>query len=335
MGILGFFSELCYIQSKAAASGAAKRLMGNAPAIAGRRKDMPVHINLPLQWVHEQSLWLDCFVAARIHPELGLDAASLALDDSWHKKTAARFAEAGLSCSIHLPFLGLDPAEPDDSASAAAREALRRGADIARIYRAAHMIGHPYYRPPKAGREKDSIGGAWLEKSLQTWPEMARRGECTLFLENTYERNPASLCALVAAVNAHCSGVETGICFDIGHWSAFAGCQSHHELAGWLLSCMGLKLHLHLHDNDGSADQHLGLGQGRIPFPFLFDILSSRERTVTATLEPHSIEAVAASCRWFAAHPDAAAFLDWQAPLLELLPLEQLESLINTRSADG
>ena len=284
-------------------------------------------VTLPLSWIHEQPLWLEWFTEGRVHPELGLDMESLYLPDSWHESMAERFREARLACSVHLPFLGIDPADSDDAAALAARKHILRGTELAALYGAIHMIGHPWYRPRRPGRENDAIDGRWMAMSLALWPRIPSVGNAPLFFENTYETGPEALAALaVAAGGAKDSGSPAvGVCFDLGHWHAFAGCKREEELLPWLDAYAGLPLHLHLHDNDGTDDQHLGLGRGNVPFAALFALLASRGTDVTATLEPHDVEAFAASIAWLEKHDAIARRIGWQKPRMEAFPLGEIE----------
>lgn len=287
---------------------------------------MPCFINLPLRWVYDRNIWTDWFLAGRIAPEFGLDAVSITLADSWHEKLAARFRDAGLPCSVHLPFMGVNPAVPDAGKARASLSALRRGAEIAKIYGAKHMVGHPYYL---ALNQEGEIDADWLAKSRAAWPELPQIAEAPLFLENTYETSPKALAALAEAVrDAAADGPGIGICFDLGHWHSFAQKHAPEELTPWLDAFGPHKLHLHLHDNDGSSDQHQGLGQGTVPFDALFASLASRGKPVTATLEPHDVGAFIASIRWLAEHADVAAALGWEPPHVEALPLDEIAAQI-------
>ncbi len=280
---------------------------------------MPCFVNLPLRWVYNQSAWTGWFINGRIAPEFGLDLVSIDLPDAWHKDLAKRFRDAGLACAVHLPFLGIDPADPDAAKAATARKALRRGAELARIHGAAHMIGHPYYR-----LDDRNIDGQWLEKSLLAWPALPEIGNAPLFLENTYERSPRPLVALLEGLRRS-SGPAAGVCFDLGHWHAFAGKSLEQELDPWLDAFAPYAMHLHLHDNNGSHDEHLGMGGGSVPFEALFARLEARGKKVSATLEPHNVESFAGSIAWLASHRAIAASLGWEAPRMEYLPLDEIE----------
>ena len=290
---------------------------------------MLCYINLPLFWLREQPAWTDWFVGGRIAPELGLDNASLALPDPWHRDMAAKFRDAGLPCAVHLPFLGVDPGDPDQVKAGLSRDALCRGAELTGIYGAKHMIGHPYFRIKMNGLSLERDMGRWMEQSLAAWPDLPAIAGAPLFLENTYEYSPDAVAALVAALQEGAAGGPgIGVCFDVGHWHAFAKKSRPEELDPWLDAFCPFALHLHLHDNDGTYDQHRGLGRGDVPFDALFARLEERGKTVTATLEPHDTEALVVSARWLDGHAKAAEAIGWQRPLLEALPLGEIEKNI-------
>lgn len=295
---------------------------------------MPCFVNLPLRWMHTQPLWVDWFARGHIAPELGLDLEALQLPRAWHKDTASKFRDAGLATSVHLPFFGVDPCNLDDGAAAAARDQLKKGAELAALYGAEHMIGHPYYRNRKEGREADDVGGRWMEMSLKAWPDLPDIGGAHLFLENTYEKGPEAVAALVGRLNAdrpgRGEGPAIGVCFDVGHWHCFAGCKSEEELAPWVDAFALFALHLHLHDNDGTFDQHRGLGDGNIPLTGLFRALAAREKKVTVTLEPHDVEALVRSVEWFEANPGEAGASGWLKPEMSALPLAEIADNIAT-----
>ena len=287
---------------------------------------MPCFINLPLRWIHGRNAWAEWFIAGRMAPEFGLDAESLALPDSWHEALAVRFRKAGLPCSVHLPFMGINPSVPDRAEAGEARAALRRGAELAGIYGAKHMVGHPYYlAPDQPPRAEGDVDAGWMERSLAAWPDLPGIAGAPLFLENTYETSPKALAALVGALQEDAAGGPgIGVCFDIGHWHAFAKKKKPEEIAPWLDAFQPFRLHLHLHDNDGGFDQHIGLGLGDIPLMALFAELSTRDKAVTATLEPHDVTALVASASWMEACKEAATAVDWKQPSLDALPLNEI-----------
>lgn len=293
---------------------------------------MPCFVNLPARWLHRQPKWLDWFIAGNIAPEIGFDDVSLTLPDSWHKEVAARLHGEGIACAAHLPFLGINPADPDPERVKDSRRALRRGAGLARIYGARHMIAHPYfpsYGPAREGREEDDAHGGWMRRSLAAWPEIAEIGGSPLFLENTYEKTPEAIAALVALLQKEKRPEGAiGVCFDLGHWHAFAGLKEPEDLDPWLDAFAPHALHLHLHDNTGESDSHVALGVGTVPFDAFFERLLSRGKKVTATLEPHDANAFAGSVAWLSGRRKIAACIAWEEPRMAALPLAEMQKNI-------
>ena len=294
---------------------------------------MTCFTNMPLYWIHANKRWVDWFIAGNISPELGIDCDSVLLPDSWHRDLAARFHAAGLRCSVHLPFMETEPCSPDPALRAASRAKLHRAAAIAKIYKAAHMIGHPYFRAESDAAPHGGPSAAWMEHALATWQDMPDIANAPLFLENTYEHAPAPVAALVAALCAArgetpLERASVGICFDIGHWHSFAGCTHPAELEPWLEAFAPFRLHLHLHDNTGEGDFHMGMGAGTIPLPALFASLAARRKKVTASLEPHDITAFLASVSWLDAHPDVARAIAWQGANIGSMPLDEIEKTL-------
>lgn len=282
---------------------------------------MVCFVNLPLRWIAHDERWLEWFLAEGVAPELGIDAVSLGLDRSWHQAIAQRLQAAGLPCSVHLPFFDLSPGAEDAELLELSRTRLHQAAELARLYRAAHMVGHPDFIAKRDGRQ----GGetipdvGWLARSRESWEPLPRLAEAPLFLENTYERSPRPLLALLEDL-----GLETtGICLDVGHWNHFAGGGVRQDLPFWVATLAPYLRHLHLHDNDGSADQHLGLGEGNIAFPLLLTALKEGNLSPSVTLEPHTGKDFAIMAAWFAAHPEAGAQLGWSPLRRSELPIPQ------------
>ncbi len=271
---------------------------------------MVCFINLPLRWVAHDPHWLDWFIARGISPELGIDAQALALDDDWHATVAQKLRTAGLSCSVHLPFFDMAPGIGVAAVLTLSRERLRRAADLARLYGAAHMVGHPDFRAARDGVDarEDAPCAAWLERSADSWRSLPERAEAPLFLENTYERSPFALKALLDYI----ANPAIGLCFDVGHWHHFADGVRQRNLSDWLRVLAPVLRHLHVHDNDGSADQHRGLGQGSIPFALFLEELQKNKLSPSVTLEPHTAEDLDLTAVWFEEHAGAQALFGWK-----------------------
>lgn len=259
-------------------------------------------VNLPLRYIARDPRYLATFITRGLHPELGMDARSLdALDPAWHRETASRLRESGLSCAVHLPFFDLQPGAMDPRILEATRRRLIHAFEIARIYEPRHLIGHAWYFETLHRIFFD----AWLDNSASTWEalHLSWPDHPPLYLENTFEPSPEPLASLLGILASR--GVEGfGICLDLGHWHSFAqGCRLN-DVGRWLDAFSPYLGHLHLHDNTGSDDQHLGLGQGNIPWPEVFAGLSARGLRPTLTLEPHTEEDLDHSLAFISLHPE-------------------------------
>ncbi|MBF0480918.1 MAG: sugar phosphate isomerase/epimerase [Desulfovibrionaceae bacterium] len=270
-------------------------------------------VNLALRALHREPSRLDSFADKRLNPELGMDPLMLdSLPPAWHRETAGRIADAGLACSVHLPFFDLQPGSVDPLVLAAARTRLRQAVDTAAIYQPRHLIAHAaydrflYIHSYQDWRDRAARSFAL---ALEGWPEHP-----PLFLENTHETNPVHVAGLADALAELSPGpVRTGICFDLGHWFSFGqGCVKKH-LAEWFDVFAPHLGHLHLHDNDGAFDQHLGLGRGGIPWEAVFGELARRSLTPTVTFEPHTPEDIEHTLEFAAEHPDWFARLGAEA----------------------
>lgn len=265
----------------------------------------PFHVNLPVRYILRTPHYVDRFVAKSIHPEIGIDSHCLdTLDLGTHQQIAQRFHDAGLTCSVHLPFADLHPGSEDDLILDATRRRLDKALRIARLYSPTHLITHPHIQPhtlTDVAREQHARRIETYRRVILNWPDHP-----PLYFENTREPTPNLLpdllTALSTALPATYSGT-IGICFDIGHWHAFSHGHRNADLGRWMLALSPWLAHLHLHDNTGMGDEHLGLGQGSIPLDQLASLLQELHLTPTVTLEPHSEEAFSHSLRYLSEHP--------------------------------
>ncbi|MDR1242828.1 MAG: sugar phosphate isomerase/epimerase [Deltaproteobacteria bacterium] len=287
---------------------------------------MEFFVNLPLAWIYREEAWLDRFFgyAARndlehaFGLELGLDEVSLALPLSWHQKIAARILEQGSFCSVHLPFFMLPPGNVQNRPQGRkSLDILCRAAEMADIFAARHLIGHPGYSAAtdasafveRKGAAEGFPSEAWLDYSAAAWEKVAGIASGRLFLENTHESDPLPLLALLDRLTCGQNGRKIALCFDIGHWHCFAGGSALHNLEGWVKAFKPYLGHLHLHDNDGTLDQHLGLGCAAIPFGLFFPLLVSLNLYPSFTLEPHGLSDLDASLAWMGQNSEMRRWL--------------------------
>lgn len=264
------------------------------------------YVNLNLRVADRDPALVLRHLEGGVPPELGLDPVLMdAKTPAWHRELAKRLADAGLPCTLHLPFFDLQPGSADARIRTATRDRLLAALETAAIYAPDRMVGHSAYNrflyirsfSDWAARAADTWAAV-----LAVWPEHP-----PLCLENTHEADPATVTGAVAALRERLPEKErerVGICFDIGHWHSFAGGSVRGDLADWVAAFAPYLLHMHLHDNDGAFDEHLGPGQGSIPFDALFELLARHGLRPTVTFEPHSSAAYAQALAFARSRPD-------------------------------
>jgi sugar phosphate isomerase/epimerase len=265
------------------------------------------YVNLPLRYLAEEPEYLDLCAERGLWPELGLDALALDhLDQAFLRGVARRLRQAGLRCSVHLPFLDLRPGSVDPLLAQATRQRLLGALEAARILGPDLMIAHAGY----SALTYELFFDAWLDTSAATWTLLHESWpqHPPIYLENTFETGPGPLARLLDLLCGRVPGF--GACLDLGHWHSFAGGSAKRDLGPWLDGLAERLGHLHLHDNSGDGDEHLGLGRGCIPWEEAFAALAARGLTPGFTLEPHTREDLDASLAFMAQRPE------WFAPHL-------------------
>lgn len=264
------------------------------------------YVNLNLRVADREPALVQRHLTGKVPPELGLDPLLMdAKTPAWHKELARRLDDAGLPCTLHLPFFDLQPGSADARIRAATRDRLRAALETATLYAPDRLIGHAAYNRFLYMRSFAD----WAERAADTWATVLAGwpGHPPLCLENTHETEPGMVSGAVAALRERLPGdcrEHVGICFDIGHWHSFAAGAVRHDLERWIEAFAPFLLHMHLHDNDGSFDQHLGPGEGSIPFEALFSALARHGLHPTVTFEPHSSTAYAKALDFARSRPE-------------------------------
>ncbi len=258
----------------------------------------PCFVNAPLARL--AAGLVDEFVGRRLQPEIGLNGDTLlAVGRHRMAEIARRLQGAGLGCTLHAPFSGLDPAAPEQASRLRAREALERAFACIPLFRPRIMVVHPHLVDAPPGIEER------VAVSARFWAPLVALAEgvgTVVAFENTYERSPAAHLALLERL----ASPAARFCLDTGHLLCFAatGWQE------WLATPLAGRLaHLHLHDNDGTADQHLAPGRGRFDFAGLLAFLRRRGLRATVTLEPHSRTEFEAALAAVTSDPALAGYL--------------------------
>lgn len=238
-------------------------------------------VNAPFEQLYEGDL-LELFLINNLQPEIGLENNSIwDLDIDAYRKTADRFQEKGLSCTLHAPFFDLSPGGFDRRVVEVTRDKLGRAFALLPVFQPESIVCHLGFEENKHRNKFD----LWLPTAVETWQqllEVADRYNTPVMFENTYETGPEIHKILFEQLAAP----NLGFCLDTGHLTAFAGTSWQpwlEQLHPWLGQ-------LHLHDNDGAGDNHLALGQGIFDFQELFLFLENKQVSPLITLEPHTEE---------------------------------------------
>lgn len=259
-----------------------------------------LHVHVPYRQLEATVPFL---LEHRLQPEIafkGSDLDQLSWDSLRH--TGRQLAAAGLACTVHAPFMDLNPGALEPLVFAATRHRFAQSINAAQALGARLLVFHPGYDSWKYGGQ-DHL---WLEQSQLFWPpllEQAAQAGCRMVLENVFEARTETLVTLLDSLDSPL----LGHCFDIGHWHLFAEVS----LAEWF-AALGPRLsHLHLHDNFGKYDEHLPVGEGRIDFASLFSLVSTLPQQPTMALEAHSQEALLRSMSGLCPHLMPAASADF------------------------
>lgn len=240
-----------------------------------------VQVNIPFTMLYES--YLDRFIEHRLNPEIGFDAEAL---DRYSLSDFGRIAKtlhnAGLSITLHGPFVDLSPGSPDPKISRVTRSRFEQVLRLVPLFRPKTVVFHIGYDKKRYYFIRD----IWIEKSLEMWSWFAERVQnegASLMLENVYEHGPDDVRVLFETLGRQ----RVGFCLDTGHQAVF----SRVSLDAWVDSLEPFIGQLHLHDNSGNQDDHLALGMGTIDFQGLFRRLNPiRDNPPFITLEPHTEE---------------------------------------------
>ena len=237
-----------------------------------------VQIHMPFHMLRDR--YLPMVLKERINPEISFNHETLDRfrpDD--YRKVAVALLDAGLTTTIHAPFMDLRPGALDPKIRRATADRLRQVFDLAPDFRPRSIVCHPSFD----GRYYVSTEALWLENSIDTWRPflaLAEGMDTLIALENVYETDPHLLKELLCSLHSP----HICFCFDTGHFNVFAKAP----LEEWISQLGALIGQLHLHDNHGITDEHLPPGEGNFPFGDLLQKLRDMGRRPIITLEAHS-----------------------------------------------
>ncbi|NVO00804.1 MAG: sugar phosphate isomerase/epimerase [Geobacteraceae bacterium] len=238
-----------------------------------------IHAHVPFPQVQ---LNLDFMLSKGVHPEIFFTGEMLdnALPEEIESVATALHA-SGLSCTIHSPFMDLNPGSDELLIREATRRRFKQICDAALILRPLSMVFHPGYDRWRYGEKQ----AAWLGHSIETFSEVLRQTEpigCTIAIENIFEEEPSTLLALIESF----SDKRVRHCFDVGHWNLFHAPKI--GLKEWFNALGAHMGHLHIHDNSGTRDDHAPIGEGNIDFELYFSLVKQYAPDAIWALEAHS-----------------------------------------------
>lgn len=223
---------------------------------------------------------LPFFLERRLNPEIMFSAQALdALAPEELAAAAGALKGAGLSCTIHAPFVDLNPGSFEKLLRDATVHRFGQVLDAAEILGPEVMVFHPGFDRWRYGEAFEQ----WLELSVPVWRGvLGRAGEIgtVIAVENIFEEEPSTLQALFEALG------EPGLrhCFDVGHWNLFKKVS----MEQWF-EALGEKVaEVHIHDNRGTKDDHAPPGEGAIDFDCFFGLMERYAPDAAYTIEAHS-----------------------------------------------
>jgi len=225
---------------------------------------------------------LPFFLERRLNPEIFFSGESLeALVPGELAATAGLLKDAGLSCTIHAPFMDLNPGSLERLLRGATMRRFSQVLDAAEILRPEVMVFHPGFDRWRYGEATE----LWLEHSVVAWRSVLERARgigTVIAVENIFEEEPSTLKALFDAVE----DPLLRHCFDVGHWNLFrkVGMEQWFEALG------GRVAEVHIHDNRGTRDDHAPPGAGEIDFELFFRLMERFAPDAAYTIEAHSRE---------------------------------------------
>ncbi|MBJ6724790.1 sugar phosphate isomerase/epimerase family protein [Geomesophilobacter sediminis] len=217
-----------------------------------------------------------------LNPEIFFSAPALeALVPAELAAQAETLREAGLSCTIHSPFMDLNPGSFEAKLREATRLRFDQVLDAADLLDPEVMVFHPGFDRWRYGETRD----LWLKESLPIWEGVLARvqGRRTIIaVENIFEEEPSTLKALLGAIDHP----QFRHCFDVGHWNLF----NTVGMEQWFAELGDQIAEVHIHDNHGDKDQHAPPGEGGIDFELFFRLMERYAPNAAYTIEAHSPE---------------------------------------------
>ncbi|GAB4528171.1 MAG: sugar phosphate isomerase/epimerase [Anaerolineae bacterium] len=203
---------------------------------------------------------------------------------------------------IHGPFFGLTIAAPDPVIAAAVSDRLKRALEFCAELGGTHMVVHSpvqFLGTPFLSSTEPVMGQEmYLDAIRATMKDviaMAESINCTIVIENIFDRIPALMRALVVALDSP----YVRMSLDTGH--AYVSYKEGGAPPDyWAKEASELLAHVHIQDTDGFADRHWAPGEGDIKWASLFRVLSRMQHKPRLILELADKHAIPAGAQYLA-----------------------------------
>ncbi len=227
------------------------------------------------------------------------------LDGDWRAVVAqAKSLLDGYSgrMGIHGPFVSLSIMARDPKIRAVVTDRLRQGIEFAYELGATHMVVHsPFeyfgtpFLPHSPGHgQTEQI--ALVHQTLDPIVALAEQANCTLVIEDIYDKNSGPLLALIRSFESE----NVRLSIDIGH-AYIKQLDGGPTPDQWVREGGDLLAHMHLQDTDGHIDRHWQPGVGAINWFALFEAIGTLAHQPRLLLEIRPKEAIQDAARWLAA----------------------------------
>lgn len=229
---------------------------------------------------------------------------SLLDGDGW--KTSVETVKSKLDghtgrMGLHAPFWNITLAAYDSKIRAAVVDRFKQTLDIAGELGATHMVLHSPldFLGAPSSLLRPTIGSESLfnivHETLKDIVPMAEAMQCTLVIENIYDKHPLMLTELVKSFNSEY--VRQSL--DTGH--AFINyVQGAPPPDYWVKEAGDLLAHVHLQDTDGYTDRHWTIGEGDIAWGELFAALGNINSNPRLIIEIREYESIPKAAAWLA-----------------------------------
>jgi sugar phosphate isomerase/epimerase len=240
-----------------------------------------VFAHLPYRYLET---YLEYIIDKRIQPEIFFNADAL---DTMVTEQLVSYADIlngeRISCTIHAPFMDLNPGSPEPLIRRVTSQRFSQVMDAAEILNPVSMVFHPGYDRWRQGESQEEWLGYCID-SFRPVLERAIQIGAVITVENIFETEPSTLKGLLDAMDSP----SFRHCFDVGHWNLFksVGMEEWFSVLGSYIS------HLHIHDNNGLRDDHMPLGDGNIDFDLYFRLIKRYVPDAVYAIEAHDREKV-------------------------------------------